>query len=202
MNNLVAYKAFIRVFHRMKYFGVAVAILGLVVGVLVGGTSRIVIWVVVGSAAVWTFTTGFFQQRRYQRFLDGVQLSDAGPIPSTPVNDTSPVVNLAGDGQHDHSIKLPGTQSASPESAAREAVRVAAMLSFERQFTGLALASAAISVVGIGWGLFLVGPARVVVIGCSVVGGFLLSGFFLLTKKRLRTGPKAEYLREGWQGYR
>ncbi|MHB8262527.1 MAG: hypothetical protein ACYDGY_02085 [Acidimicrobiales bacterium] len=202
MTTLVAYQRFIVLLRRMQYLAAVEAFVGLLAGFTVHSTAKTVIWVVTGVLVLWTFTTGFLMQKKYQWLLATSQAAQSEATINASSDDTSLDISLANDEQHDHSPELPVTQADSPENAAREAVRVAAMLSFERQFVRLALGSAAIAVVGVVWGSFLVGAARVVVIGCSVVGGFMLSGFFLLIKKRMCTGPKAEYLREGWKGYR
>jgi hypothetical protein len=201
MMNATGYEQFIVLFRRMKYLAVVEVLVGFLVGVLAGGTPRVVIWLVATVLALWTFTTGFHLQRKYRRLLARSQAAQSESATNTPSNGMPLEIRLASDAQRDHSQEMSVPQSDASEETPQEASRVATMLNFEHQFVGLALGSAAIAVVFIIWGFFLVGPARVVVIGCSVVGGCLLSGFFLLIKRRMRTGPKAEYLREGWKGY-
>ena len=182
ITNVVAYQKLVLLFHRMKYLAAVEVLLGLFVGLMVHGTPRTVIWVVTGFVAVWTFITAFLQQRRYQRVLDGVQRNKRDSVPVIPAPDTPPKVSSASDDE-------------------REARRVAAMKRFERQFSGVALLGLAIAVAGIAWGFFLTGPAQAVVISGVGSGGLLMALLFFVIKKRMRTGPKAAYLREVWKGY-
>jgi hypothetical protein len=48
MTQVEAYKRFTVLFRRMKYFGMVVAVLGVVTGLVANHTARTVIWIVPG----------------------------------------------------------------------------------------------------------------------------------------------------------
>jgi len=175
--NEVAYEKFIVLFRRMKYLGVAEALLGLLMGVLAGGTTRVVIWVVAGVLAVWTFITGFFWQRRYQRLLASSQAAQSYPTANTPSNQMP--------------LEVPSAKPIPASSTEWEARRVEALRSYERFFAGAALLGVGVAVAGVVGGQFLEGPAEATVTFGVGGGGLLMSALFLVVRKRVHTGPKA-----------
>lgn len=66
---------------------------------------------------------------------------------------------------------------------------------YERFFSRGVVVGALITVAGIVLAFFLHGGARAAVIGGLCVGGIWLAVMTLVIKKRIRTGPKADYLR-------
>jgi len=151
MINAAAYQRFIVLFRRMKYLGVAVALLGLALGFAAAGSARVVIWVISGLLATWTFIIGFFQERRYQRFLDSLQLRVAGDDSGSPRDIRSLRLSSGLTVKRDSPLAVPIAPQPIPQSgdSEREARRVAAMRGFESQFTGIAVVFVAMSVTGI-----------------------------------------------------
>jgi len=71
--------------------------------------------------------------------------------------------------------------------------RLAALQKFERFFFRLALFGVGISIVGFVAGAFLSNAASAIVISMFGFGGLLIAAMSLVIRKRIRTGPKAQY---------
>jgi hypothetical protein len=90
--------------------------------------------------------------------------------------------------------------NSAPEGGEFQARRIAVLRGFESVFFKGACVCVAVSVGGIVWTFFLRGSTQGVVIGVFDLGGLWLAAMFLVIKRRVRTGPKAEYLRASWKG--
>ena len=87
---------------------------------------------------------------------------------------------------------------ATPDGEAR--ARRTTTRRYERFFGRGAAMGVLITAAGIVLAFFLHDGARAVALGALGVGGLWLSAMALVIKQRIRTGPKAEYLRDSRRG--
>ena len=175
------------VYRRIKYSGVALMLVGVLMGFAVTKMARLIIWVITGFLATWLILAGTIQQRRYQRVLDRLISDDddsARPGQSKVMRHGDTSNNVSG---HDRSLESSPTPPLSSANIEKESLRITVLHRYEHFFAHLAFVGIGITIVGIAVSFLFSDGARAAIIGALGAGGLWIAVMSLIMRKRIRT---------------